>query len=732
MKRTYNAIYCEYLLNSFFFPFFAREKTLKAINNMKRILLLQVLILFVLGILAQRPNYTKMSPLVREAATDVIRENRLVRPISIDKYEATITAFAKFSNNAENIIKKYACRQLAKIDDIYILSIPLNQLAGLSNEKNVLRIEAGNGNRVQMDTTVTIVNAVPVYSGQNLPQAYTGKGVVVGVQDIGFDLTHPTFHNMDMTEYRIKALWDQLSKDTLNSTLPVGREYRGRSELLKIGHPLDGLTQTHGTHTAGIAAGSGAEGADKKSPYRGIAYEADIVMVANAAGDNIALIDRKDYYKYTYATDALGFKYIFDYADSQGKPCVINFSEGGHQDFHGYDQLYYEMLDKMSGPGHIIVASAGNDADWINHVYKPKGTKNIESLLWGNRESALFTVKADKTFTFRIKVPANSPSAQIVEIPMDKVLACKDSLLIDSIKIGGQKYEWRILGYQSSFKAEDIVYDIRLASRPNLGYDIPVSIEFENSEAKIDLYRIRGYLPPHNINPMLKLGDNGYSVHSPSSAPSVISVGATAYRRGFLNYLGEWKDYNKGTDGRRASFSGIGPTIDGRTKPDVVAPGQNIVSAYSSYFIMNPNNAGGPLASDVKHFEYNGRTYAWNANSGTSMSSPVVAGTIALWLQAYPRLTPQDCLEVFRKTCTRYDSALTYPNNWYGYGEINVYEGLKEVLRIAAAGITPIETIKPTENDKHIYHLDGRYAGTSEANLPRGVYIRNHQKFVKH
>ena len=78
-----------------------------------------------------------------------------------------------------------------------------------------------------------------------------------------------------------------------------------------------------------------------------------------------------------------------------------------------------------------------------------------------------------------------------------------------------------------------------------------------------------------------------------------------------------------------------------------MAPGQNIISAYSSYFIMNPKNAGAPLASDVRHFQYNGRTYAWNANGGTSMSSPVVAGAIALWLQAYPRLTPQDCLEVF-------------------------------------------------------------------------------------
>ena len=40
------------------------------------------------------------------------------------------------------------------------------------------------------------------------------------------------------------------------------------------------------------------------------------------------LIDPKDYYKYTYATDALGFKYIFDYAERMHQPCVINFSEG--------------------------------------------------------------------------------------------------------------------------------------------------------------------------------------------------------------------------------------------------------------------------------------------------------------------------------------------------------------------------------------------------------------------
>ena len=87
------------------------------------------------------------------------------------------------------------------------------------------------------------------------------------------------------------------------------------------------------------------------SPYRGMAYESDIVMVANAVGSNIQLIDKKNYYKYTYATDALGFKYIFDYADRQNKPCVINFSEGGHEDFQGYDQLYYETWTYHCGFG---------------------------------------------------------------------------------------------------------------------------------------------------------------------------------------------------------------------------------------------------------------------------------------------------------------------------------------------------------------------------------------------
>ena len=83
------------------------------------------------------------------------------------------------------------------------------------------------------------------------------RGVVVGVQDIGFDLTHPTFYTRDMSRYRIQALWDHLSPDTIGSPYYVGRDYRGEEALLQLGCPYDGNVQTHGTHTAGIAAGSG-------------------------------------------------------------------------------------------------------------------------------------------------------------------------------------------------------------------------------------------------------------------------------------------------------------------------------------------------------------------------------------------------------------------------------------------------------------------------------------------
>ena len=695
---------------------------------MNRLIVFLLFIFTSLGIIAQRPRYEKMSPFVREAMASALATKQLTRSQSDDRL---LTAFVRIDGNAAEVLRQYGCKELARVGDISIAAIPLSKLGALSCGRQVKRIETGRRCSIQMDTTRLVVNAEKVYTGEGLSQSYTGCGVVVGVQDIGFDLTHPNFYSADMSRYRIKALWDQLSRDTIGSTLYVGRDYVGRDALLKLGHPIDGETQTHGTHTAGIAAGSGAEGNGDISPYRGMACDADLVLVDNAA-DNASLIDPKDYYKFTYATDALGFKYIFDYAERMHQPCVINFSEGSSQDFHGYDQLYYELLAKLIGPGRIIVSSAGNDGARNSYIHKNIGKERAGAFIMGNEKRFSCTAKSKQTFTFRVSVYDNVASPQIVDISTVNICNAQDSLLTDSLLVGGKKYIWRVLAYPNSYDARETAYDFQISSPSKLGDSPQVSLQVMGRDADIELYRMSGYMFPHSLDPVLDAGDCRYTIFSPSSSPDVICVGSTSYRTQFVNYLGEKKVYDSGQKGIRSSFSAMGPTLDGRIKPDVMAPGQNIISSYSTFFINNPKNVNASVKSDVRHFEYNGRTYAWNANAGTSMSAPVVTGAIALWLQADPTLTPADCLEIFAKTCSHYDTSLSYPNNLYGYGQIDVAAGLREVLRRKALGINTIGQKKVSEQyDNRIYLLDGRYVGTSDANLPKGIYIRNGKKFVK-
>ena len=677
---------------------------------------------------AQRPRYEKMSPFVREAMTSTLTARQLTRGQADNRL---LTAFVRIDGDAVEVLRRHGCKELARMGNISIAAIPLSRLGALSCNRQVNRIETGRRCSIQMDTTRLVVNAEPAYTGEGLPEAYTGRGVVVGVQDIGFDLTHPNFYSTDMGRYRIKAMWDQLSRDTIGSNLYVGRDYVGEEALLQLGHPVDGDTQTHGTHTAGIAAGSGAEGNGVVSPYRGVAYDADLVLVDNAA-DNADLIDPKDYYKYTYATDALGFKYIFDYADRQHQPCVINFSEGGHQDFHGYDQLYYELLAKLTGPGHIIVSSAGNDGAKHTYIHKPAGKERAGAFLMGNPNRASCTAKSRQPFTFRITIYNKVDSPTKIDVSTAAVCNAQDSLFTDSTVIDGKKYIWQVLAYPNSYDHDETAYDFQLSSTSGVGSGMHVSLQVMGREADIELYRMSGYMFPKELDPELDAGDCSYTVFSPSSSPDVICVGATGYRTQFINYLGVKKVYDSGQNGVRTPFSAMGPTFDGRIKPDVMAPGQNIISSYSTFFINNPKNINESVQSDVRHFTYNGRTYAWNANAGTSMSAPVVAGAIALWLQADPTLTPADCLDIFSKTCTRYDVSLNYPNNLYGYGQIDVVAGLHEVLRRKAMGIKEVDDKGGTGRaDGRIYLPDGRYVGTSLSELPKGIYIRNGKKFVK-
>ena len=121
-----------------------------------------------------------------------------------------------------------------------------------------------------------------------------------------------------------------------------------------------------------------------------------------------------------------------------------------------------------------------------------------------------------------------------------------------------------------------------------------------------------------------------YYIAAPADADSVISVGA-------VNNIGEI-----------ASFSSRGPTFDGRIKPEVCAMGVSVWHASS-------NN-----------------TTDYVTASGTSSSTPLTAGAIALIRQARPDLSPMQLREAILMTASISDS----PNNTYGYGIIDASEAL--------------------------------------------------------
>ena len=652
---------------------------------MKRIILFVIGMMGAVMMMAQQADYRKMSSWVRRAVKTQHTTRR--QAPALHRQIPSICAFVRISDDADRILEEHHCRKLAQFGDIYIASIPLNRLSDLSLNRQVQRIEAGERHTALMDTTYIINKVEPVYQGTGLPQAYTGKGVIVGVEDIGFDLTHPNFYDVSMENYRIKRFWDQLSVDTLDSELYVGADYTTQEEILRYAHSRDGLTQGHGTHTLGIAAGSGFD-----TTFRGIAYESDICLVSNAVTDDKEYIDSVNYYKYTSATDALGFKYILDYAESQGKPCVVSFSEGSHQDFSGDDQLLYEVLEQMVGPGKIIVASAGNEGGLNSYFHKSPEQVSEGTFLNRYDKTFFFRVIADKPMSLRFISYKSATRADTLMISSDQIFSAPDSLLKDTTDLLNKQHIFEIGAYPFSFDESRTVYEVGIKSKERFGYaGYFFSVEIVGEGVEADFYTGTGSIgAKKEYNAALTEGERTHCVYSPGTAPAVICVGASAYRTGIVNHKGNYINSNRGQNGEVADYSSVGPTVDGRIKPDVLANGTNVVSSYSSFYREEHPTSDG---WDITYSTFQGRSYPWRIDIGTSMSTPVVSGIIALWLQARPDLTPEEIKDVIAQTSIRHDPTLDYPNNSYGWGEIDAYRGLLYLLGLS--GIKEITSEQP-------------------------------------
>jgi minor extracellular serine protease Vpr len=196
----------------------------------------------------------------------------------------------------------------------------------------------------------------------------------------------------------------------------------------------------------------------------------------------------------------------------------------------------------------------------------------------------------------------------------------------------------------------------------------------------------KGFKPFDN---MLDGNDTSIAGENGGTSKGIISVGAYATSYYWTDYKGNGQS-TYALPGYLANFSSQGPTVDGRIKPDVSAPGVSVSSSVNKYYLDS---------NSITYITYaGGDTNYFGASSGTSMASPQVTGIVALMLQQNPLLTNEQIRTILQNTAVADSATGTTPNNFYGYGKVNALAALQYI-----AGTTAVQSVKGDNGSVSIY-----------------------------
>ncbi len=668
------------------------------------------LFLMLLTLVANAQDYSKMSPFVTQMVKKHVVEKSSANSLNTDGKQAAEPVVLTLVQGEESALQGHCLRHQG---DIHIVASTLEQLFDMSYSDHISRIEANECNSdITLDDAYKHVNVEPLWKGSNnLPQAFRGTGTVIGIADIGFDLAHPAFRD-DEGNLRISRFWDFLNipegkEYHEEDPYPIGTYFDDKDAILQQARSTDAEITYHGTHTLGIATGNSSG-----TPMQGMAPEADLYVVNDVVSSNSKLLPEGTYLSDTFIL--LAFQYMFDYADEQNKPCVVSYSIGGPQSMNDGDLLYKEYLARMTEkPGHIFVASVGNEGAKSGYLPKSSSQTTVGGAIQTNKTVVYLGVSTPKDLTLRITDYTDEPITPYeVVLDMPATATEKGTTSPSGLIYGEHNHKefgyltLSVFPYQDPFREGRISYDIivRESSLDTYSERYVVELTGENTEADIFLQNGSLVKTPFDAS-LTGAQPNSGNLLRPGSLEEAIGVGASAWRTSYVNTKGSTVNNNHGTNGVRADFSGCGPAVSGLTKPDILAPGVNICSATNSYYPINPLKV-------TQEITYEDKTYEWHSLDGTSMATPMVAGIIALWLEADPTLTRERILEVFAQTANHYDASLTYPNNHYGYGEIDAYKGLLYILNILGVeGLSSQHlsnaTVRPNSDGTISIKLDG-------------------------
>jgi subtilisin family serine protease len=506
-----------------------------------------------------------------------------------------------------------------------------------------------------------------------------GKGVLIGIIDVGgFDFAHPDFLDADGST-RFEKIWDQggrarpppggeglgafdygaeFSKEHLNRAIREASKVKVPPQELEPQSQM--AVASHGTHVASIAAGG-----------RGICREAHLagVLISLASEDAERRGTFSDSTRITHAVE-----YLLRVAHDLGNlPVSINVSLGTNGHAHDGSSAVSRWIDAaVSAPGRSVSVAAGNAGQEIAAFEGDIGYVMGRIHTSGRLAGA-------ELFTDLEWVVVGNGIVDVSENELELWFSPQDRFAVDVKPPGGdwigpveprQFVENQQLPDGSLLSVYNEVYHpanganyISVYLSPFLSPDGVVGVPAGEWKVRLTGREIRdgryhGWIERDDPRRLGRVGTReAWRFPSFFSARSLVddsTASSLASGNGVISVA------NLDAEAERIHLtSSQGPTRDGRFKPEIAAPGTDIVAAKG----------------------FAGQSDLWVAMTGTSMASPFVTGVAGLMLATEPRLTAAQIAGIIQRTAKPLPGADYTWRNDAGFGVIDPQRCLEEAAR---------------------------------------------------
>lgn len=512
---------------------------------------------------------------------------------------------------------------------VYLSNYNVDMIKSILSLPSIVRIESLT--RIALLGTITPgteggVNAneeIGVNFFKNNPNiSLSGRGVAIAIISSGIDYLHPDFINSDGTS-KILYLWDQSKEGNPPEGYYIGTEYTREQINEAIANNDSSLStdeEGYGTILSGICAGLG----NVNSEYAGVAEDAQLIVVK---------LDKIDGY-YNNAMSQVASQYVYEKAFQSNMPLVINYSNGttslaGMSTRTIIEQSYFTR-------GVCSVSAVGDESNTQTHT-------SGKILASGDVKEIEFEVTSIEE-QLEIQIWIEKPDTAIVTIISPSGEESKSINISDFNTISG------IFDFENTNYSITYVYPTAFSGQQQAIINM--------TSVKSGIWKIRltgdyisngnydAYLPNRvflNSGTRFRNPDPSSTVLYPATFSDNITVGAyDSINRGL------WQGSSRG------------PTLSGLLKPDLIAPGVNIIGPY-------PGGGYGTI-------------------TGTAPAAAYASGCVSMFMQYVlldmdyrSKAFVQNIRTIFRVGSIRSEDIL-YPNNNTGYGVLNMRNTM-EVFR---------------------------------------------------